>query len=281
MYLSIKEMENNPVMVLEDGRVFIDYGPVSMVITARNSSSVLTGLAVESFSVIPDALRELAEALPELKQYTGDIRAEKFSGLPRKMVEAACSIGEPTLTPMATVAGAMSDLVADWLTGRGAETVIVNNGGDIAIRIGGGETVKMGILADIGSSRVDEIAVIKEQDKIGGVCTSGLGGRSFTRGIANAVTVFSKNCIQADACATHIANTSYLESPRVQTALAGELEPSSDIAGLGVVTQVGTLTDEEISQGLAQMKAEMQRQLERGNLIRATANIQGRKLSFP
>lgn len=112
------------------------------------------------------------------------------------------------------------------------------------------------------------------------MCTSGLGGRSLTRGIAGGVTVFSRRCALADACATHIANCSYIESPRVHTCLAGEIEPESDIASLRIVTAVEPLLPEEKKRGLMQVYEETERQWKNGNLVRVYADIQGERLTF-
>ena len=87
---------------------------------------------------------------------------------------------------------------------------------------------------------------IKAQDQVGGICTSGFGGRSFTLGVAEAVTVLAKTAATADAFATHLANHTRVDSPRIQRKLAGEIDPFSDIAQLAVTTQVGSLTQAEI-----------------------------------
>ena len=169
--------------------------------------------------------------------------------------------------------------MADWLFARGADLVAVNNGGDVALRLGEGRSIRMGILPDL-NGRVTEIVEIRAEDGIGGVCTSGLGGRSLTRGIAGGVTVFSRRCALADACATHIANCSYIESPRVHTCLAGEIEPESDIASLRIVTAVEPLFPEEKKRGLMQVYEETERQWKNGNLVRVYADIQGERLTF-
>lgn len=273
-------MGNPAVQTLKDGRVFIDYGPVSMVITAKGSNGMMTDAAADSFSVIEESLREISKALPQLKRYPGELQAEEFPGLPGKMIEAVKSVGEPTLTPMAAVAGAIADRVADWIAGQGAVKVIVNNGGDIALRLKGQEKARVGILPSPNEKKMDKVMTIHAEDGIGGICTSGLGGRSFTRGIANEVSVFSKRCITADACATHIANTSYVESPHVSVVKAGAIDAASDIADLTIVTAAEALDEKEINRGLKQMKDEMQRQCKRKNLIWGAADIQGHKLYF-
>lgn len=265
---------------LDDGRVFVDYGPASMVITARRGEETLSELARSAFPRIRDHLAEIAGQLPRLRQYPGDADFSGLEGLPRVMAEAVLATGEPTLTPMAAVAGTMADAVADWLFAQGADLVLVNNGGDIALRLGPGRQVRMGILPDLNGA-ISQVVTIRAEDGIGGVCTSGLGGRSFTRGIARSVTVFSRRCATADACATHIANCSYVPSPRVQTCLAGDLDPQSDIAGLQIVCGTQTLEPEEVRRGLEQVRQEAQRQRERGNLLYVAADVQSSQLWYP
>jgi len=268
------------VHVLPDGRVFVDYGPTSMVITARRQGTPLVELAEAAFPLIRDGLEEIAQALPILRQYTKAGDFSQLEGLPRIMAEAVLAVGEETLTPMAAVAGTVADVVADWLFAHGADQVAVNNGGDVALRLGPGQQMRMGILPELDSG-ISQVITLRSEDGIGGVCTSGLGGRSLTRGIANSVTVFARRCALADACATHIANCSYVSSPRVQTCLAGELDPESDIAALRVVRDVEALEETEIQQGLEQIRAEARRQLDRGNLTYVAADIQTRQLWVP
>lgn len=263
---------------LPDGRVFVDYGPVSMVITARRQGSPIPALAEAAFPLIESSLAEISAALPILRQPSGTGDFSGLEGLPRVMAEAVLAVGEETLTPMAAVAGTVADAVADWIFARGADMVAVNNGGDVALRLGPGQQMRMGILPEL-DGKISQVVTLRAEDGIGGVCTSGLGGRSLTRGIANAVTVFSGRCAAADACATHIANCSYVESPRVHTCLAGEIEPESDIAALRIVRQVEPLEEAEVRQGLEQVRREMLRQ--QGNLLYAAADIQGRRLWFP
>ena len=265
---------------LEDGRVFVDYGPASMVITARKGGEALSELARSAFPLIRDSLAEIADSLPTLRQYPKDADFSRLTGLARIMADSVLSTGEPTLTPMAAVAGTMADAVADWLFARGADFVAVNNGGDIALRLGEGQQLRMGILHDLNGA-VTQIVTLRAEDGIGGVCTSGLGGRSLTRGIASSVTVFSRRCAVADACATHLANCSYIPSPRVHTCRADELDPESDIADLTVVCAVDALEEAEKLRALEQVRIETVRQFERGNLFFAAADIQGARLWYP
>ncbi len=263
-----------PFRVLEDGKVYVDYGPVSMVIMADKDGLPLTELCCQAFAVIEEGLKELTSSLDLLRLYPGQIPLRILTGLPAQMLEAVLAVEEPTLTPMATVAGAMADLVADWLFARGAQRVSVNNGGDVAIRLAPGQKLNLGIMSSLAAGQVDVVVPIKAEDGIGGVATSGLGGRSFTRGIAQGVSVFSSRCILADALATHLANTSYVPSPRVLTAKAGVFDPQSDIRDLEVVAAVDRLTRREVRQALAQVEQEAFRQKHKGNLLAMTARVQ-------
>ncbi len=266
--------------VLPDGRVFVDYGPTSMVITARCGGTPLPEEAVEAFELIRSSLSAIARSLPTLRRAPKEADFSALEGLPRVMAEAVLATGEGTLTPMAAVAGAVADAVADQIFLRGADVVAVNNGGDVAVRLGPGQTLRLGILPEL-DGQISQVVTLRAEDGIGGVCTSGLGGRSLTRGIANSVTVFSRRCAWADACATHLANCSYVDSPRVHTCLAGEIEPESDIADLRIVRGVDALEPEEICRGLEQVRREAELQHQRGNLLYAAADIQGRRIWIP
>ena len=272
---NILTMTEQFYQILSDGRVFVDFGPVTMVMMASKNGVILSGLCSEAALIIPDLLTEISQKRQYLSQYPETIDSSCLTGLPLRMVQSVKQINEPTLTPIASVAGTLSDALADWLYDRSADKVIVNNGGDIAIRLGENQSVKIGILPNVEIGKLENTVTIRTEDGVGGVCTSGLGGRSFTRGIANAVTVFSKRCCIADACATHLANASYVQSAVVITELAGNLLPDSDIADLEVVTQVGKLTPEEVSQSLVQIKQESMRQHELGNLIAVYADVGG------
>ncbi|MEY8387556.1 hypothetical protein AALC17_09725 [Oscillospiraceae bacterium 38-13] len=265
---------------LPDGRVFVDYGPASMVITARRQGAPWPELAAAVFPLVEEALAEIARALPVLRRPPDAAAASRLEGLPRVMAEAVLSVGEETLTPMAAVAGTVADAAADWIFARGADLVAVNNGGDVALRLGPGQELRMGILPELEGG-VSQVITLRAEDGVGGVCTSGLGGRSLTRGIARAVTVFARRCALADACATHIANCSYVPSPRVHTCLAGDVEPESDIAALRIVQAVEPLLEEEIRQGLRQVRQEALRQCEKGNLLFAAADVQGSRIWVP
>ncbi|TIX03540.1 MAG: UPF0280 family protein, partial [Mesorhizobium sp.] len=90
------------------------------------------------------------------------------------------------------------------LAGRRLDRAYVNNGGDSALHLGSGQSMTLAI-AGTGHGLADRIAIHAE-DGVRGVATSGWRGRSFSLGIADAVTVLARTGAEADAAATLIAN---------------------------------------------------------------------------
>ncbi len=280
-----KHSNSNPygeaVRVIGEGSVYVDYGPVSMVVTAFTGGAPQTELAAAAFPLIESTLAEMSAYLPVLRRYPNETKDVLLAGAPKRMHEAVLAADEPTLTPMAAVAGTMSDTVADWLTQQGADRVFVNNGGDIAIRLGAGQSAQVGLMPKLSEDGVGKVLTIHASDGVGGIATSGLGGRSLTRGVADAVCVLSKTCAMADALATHLANCTYVPSASVTRVKAGTIDPSSDISDLDVTVQVGTLTEREKRQAFDNVLAECKRQHERGNLIGMVTCIQSEIMCYP
>ena len=265
---------------LKPGQVFVDFGPVSMVITASRNGEGDTQLCRAAFPVIAACLEDLRPSLEMLRRYPPQVELEQLTGAGETMARAVLRTGDPWLTPMAAVAGTVADAVADFLFAQGAEKVTANNGGDIALRLAPGQSLGLGVLYDLERGGVDRVVHLTAEKGVGGVATSGLGGRSLTTGIASGVTVFSRRCAQADALATLLADRSCIDSPAVHTRLAGELDPDSDIAGLPVVVAVDPLGREEKERALDQVLREAEAQYRRGNLLACIATVQGVTITY-
>ena len=110
----------------------------------------------------------------------------------------------------------------------------------------------------------------------GGIATSGWRGRSFSLGIADAVTVLADTAAMADAAATVIANAVDLPGhPRVGRVRACELAPDSDLGERLITQSVGELTPDEIGDAL-DAGIRLAESLRGSGLIRAAAlNLQG------
>ncbi len=107
--------------------------------------------------------------------------------------------------PMAAVAGTISQLSMGFLLKEGAKFVIVDNGGDVALKID--KDVTMGLYAGESPLSGQLGFKIKPKKTPLGVCTSsGTVGHSVSFGRADSVTVFADEASIADALATSIAN---------------------------------------------------------------------------
>jgi len=119
----------------------------------------------------------------------------------RKMIQTSQRAG---VGPMATVAGAMADLVSKDLLNLSSE-VIVENGGDIYLASSKERTI--GIYAGDSPLSLKIGIVISPDETPLGVCTSsGRVGPSLSFGKANAVCILSKSAALADAAATAVGN---------------------------------------------------------------------------
>ena len=104
-----------------------------------------------------------------------------------------------------------------------------------------------------------------------GIATSGFGGRSFTFGIAEQVTVLATTAAAADAAATLIANAVNLpDHPAITRQPASQLAPDSDLGTRRVTTACGPLTTSEIALALAYGQTCAETML-RSHLIHAAA----------
>jgi len=119
----------------------------------------------------------------------------------RRMAAAAALAG---VGPMAAVAGAIAQITVEALVGAGARHVIVDNGGDVVLRID--RPVTLGIFT--GPAMVRDIALrLEPRPGIFSVCTSsGTVGHSLSFGCADAATVVAASGGLADAMATALGN---------------------------------------------------------------------------
>lgn len=261
-------MTDRRIVVAHDGKsVLAENGPMRMTIQAWDHGRFDTDLTVKSAWFAFSCLKQVAShASVVMSRNTGTVhRPEKGEAstcldkaspclseapIALQMVKSVMAFDEPDLTPMAAVAGTMADAVADWLFQRGMTRVIVDNGGDISIRLSGSETARVGIRTDINSPLISHVMVLDARNSSWGVNTSGLGGRSLTRGIASAVTVIAKTSSMADAAATALANACFAEDENIVQVPAEKVDPNTDIPGVPVTVRVGALKPDTVIRSL-------------------------------
>jgi uncharacterized protein len=245
-------MSDRRIMPLPGGRaVLAENGPLRMVIQAWQGPDPHLELAMEAAKYAFDCLERVARRLAVLKRRPGDIHALPPEPISREMIASVRAVGDAELTPMAAVAGTLADAVADRLFGQGLSRVIVDNGGDIAIRLAEGETIRVGLRPEIQHQQMSHVLTLDGRHSSWGVCTSGLGGRSFTCGFASAVTAIARSSSLADAAATSVANACFVEGADVLQVPAEKLDPNTDIPGLLVTVKLGRLSPGQTSEALS------------------------------
>jgi hypothetical protein len=181
------------------------------------------------------------------------------------------------ITPMAAVAGAVAEeILAAMVAASELSSAYVNDGGDIALHLSPSEKFVVGMVERPDRPSLLGTTTVHAADPVRGIATSGWRGRSFSLGIADAVTVLADRAAAADAAATIIANAVDLPGhPAVVRVPACELAPDSDLGDRPVTQAVGELTLEETHHALETGARTAECLLKMG-LIRTTAlSLQG------
>jgi len=167
------------------------------------------------------------------------------------MVEACWAHRAEFITHMAAVAGAVAEAVlAAMIQSAPLTRGYVNDGGDIALHLTPGASLAIGVVRSLENAVPEGEARITHDMPVRGIATSGRHGRSFSLGIADAVTVLARDAPSADAAATLIANAVNVDDPVIVRRPARDLDPDSDLAGLPVVVDVGPLSPAQIATAL-------------------------------
>jgi ApbE superfamily uncharacterized protein (UPF0280 family) len=152
----------------------------------------------------------------------------------------------------------------------------VNNGGDIALHLAPGHHYDIGLVDRPDRPSLFSTARIAAEDQVRGIATSGWRGRSFSLGIADAVTVLAERASLADAAATLIANAVDLpHHPAVTRVAAAQLQPDNDLGSRPVTRSVGALRGNEIAAALNAGVAFGETLLREGRIIAAALHLAG------
>lgn len=236
-------------------RLALQDGPIDLVIMAEGEARAVEaayGAARARFATVLD---ELCAELPLLRR---DVReGEAARGVVARRMQAAAAPlrGLGFITPMAAVAGAVAEeILAAMVVAAPLGRAAVNNGGDVALHLAPGATMALGMVArpELGQPDLFGRFTLSAASPVRGVATSGRHGRSFSLGIADAVTVLARTAAAADAAATVIANAVDLpDHPAIHRLPATQLQPESDLGQHRVVRDVGPLDAREVAAALA------------------------------
>ena len=233
--------------MLPDGkRLHLQYGPTDLIIEADGEKDEIAAAYRQAMARFRTILPELVGELPLLRQPLAEEKtAETFRwNTARRMAEAVRRHRGVFVTPMAGVAGAVADEVLTAMTaGRRLQRAYANNGGDIALQLSDDAEFTVGLSSHPETPEPIGRFTITGDLPVRGIATSGRHGRSFSLGIADAVTVLARNAAAADVAATLIANKVNIDHPAIERQPAETLDPDSDLGKLPVTVAVGLLDD--------------------------------------
>lgn len=238
--------------MLPDGRrLHLNDGPIDLIIGAEGEAAEVGRAYAAAHARFATILDELCAELPLLRQPPA---AEPHGPVARRMWHAVRPLARHGfITPMAAVAGSVAEEMLDAMLAAAPLTrAFVNNGGDIALHLAAGQHYDVGLVDRPDRPSLFSTARLTAEDHVGGIATSGWRGRSFSLGIADAVTVLADLASTADAAATLIANAVDLPGHAAVTRVPAEsLQPDSDLGQRAVTRGVGPLAPKEIAAALA------------------------------
>ncbi|MFN6924353.1 MAG: UPF0280 family protein [Tabrizicola sp.] len=227
--------------LLSGGRLHLQHGPIDIVAEAWGEPLAIRAAHARAAARFAGVLDELVAELPALR--SADLPVT--GGIARRMAAAVAPFRPAFITPMAAVAGAVAEEVLAALTGPGITRAYANNGGDIALWLAPGQSLTCALAA----SPMDRVT-IRADDPVRGIATSGWRGRSFSLGIADAVTVVARTAAMADAAATMIANAVDLDHPGIGRRPARDVQCDSDLGDRPVTVSVPRLAPQDRARAL-------------------------------
>jgi uncharacterized protein len=264
---------------LPDGkRLLLQHGPIDLVIQAFGDEAALHTAYAAAARRFDGLLAELCNELDLLRTPADRLRDMPQGPVARRMVEAVSPFARNIfITPMAAVAGAVAEeIVAAMTAAAPLARAYVNNGGDIALHLTEMQSFKIGLIDRPDLPSLFGTTEIRAEDRIRGIATSGYLGRSFSLGIAEAVTILAPTAAMADAAATAIANAVDLPNhPAIQRVPANSLHVDSDLGAIPVTRTVGHLTHDEIEDALARGLHQADLLQKRGLIAAAALHLKG------
>jgi len=266
--------------MLPDGRrLHLHDGPIDLIIEASGPKQNVATAYEAAARRFVSILDELCSELPLLRSQSRKNSERPRGVIAQRMFAAVEPYAELCfITPMAAVAGAVAEAVLKEMTSAAPlERAYVNNGGDIALHLAPGRSYGIGMV-----ERPDRLSLfgsleLSAEERVRGIATSGWRGRSFSLGIADAVTVLAETAAAADAAATIIGNAVNLPNHSAIARMpASEISPDSDLGDLLVTREVGPLSPPEISLAIGSGVQTAESLLEKNLIHSAALCLQGR-----
>jgi uncharacterized protein len=189
------------IALLPDGkRLHLQDGPIDLVIEAKGRELDIRAAYEAAAYRFTGLLDELCVELTELRRPGDPVRCMLQGVVARRMHAAVAPFAaDHFITPMAAVAGSVAEEILDAMLGAARlNRAYVNNGCDIALHLTDGEQFSVGLMDRTDRQGLMRTMDIEADDPVRGIATSGRHGRSFSLGIADAVTVLARTASQAE-----------------------------------------------------------------------------------
>lgn len=243
---------------LDADRWHWQHGPIDIVAEAHGVSEAVAEAHEAAWQRFHGILTELVAELPVLRQPVSHAPCSLHGPIARRMWQATGLFLPEFITPMAAVAGSVAQELIDFYRRPGIERAWLNNGGDIALHLAPGQSVRVGLFSDLARfdlANMQRLSAdgrfeIHHHHAVRGVATSGWRGRSFSMGIADSVTVLAATAAQADAAATMIANAVNVSDPAIERRPAQSCRDDSDLGDRLVTTLVPPLAPQQVRHAL-------------------------------
>ncbi|MBX9822876.1 UPF0280 family protein [Afipia birgiae] len=253
-------------------------GPIDLIIEAHGTMPNIRAAYEAAIQRFTGLLDELCDELPELRKAAQPDACYLNGDIARRMHYAVVPFAaHHFITPMAAVAGSVAEeILGAMIRVADLDRAYVNNGGDIALHLGDGQFFTVGLVDRPDTPGLIGKTVIAASDTTRGIATSGWRGRSFSLGIADAVTVLARTAAKADAAATIIANA--VDLPGHQAIVrrpASDIQPDSDLGVRLVTREVGRLPLADIEIALEAGASCARRLVVAGLMNGAALHLQG------
>ncbi|WP_127090683.1 UPF0280 family protein [Aquabacter cavernae] len=268
--------------LLADGRLHLQDGPIDLIIEANGTAEAVHAAYAAAAERFAGLLDELCDELPALRAPAAPDASPLRGPVARRMWAAVRPFAaEHFITPMAAVAGAVAQEILAAMVRPGLARAYVNNGGDIALHLSQGESFRIGLVDRPDQPSLTGTAVVDHDSPARGIATSGWRGRSFSLGIADAVTILAPDAAMADAAATIVANAVDLPGRRdIVRVPAESLQPDNDLGARRVTRAVPLLAPEERAQALDTGLACAHHLVRRGLICAAALHLQGETVAI-
>ena len=244
---------------LDRQRWHFQHGPIDLVMGADGDPAAVDAAHEAAWSRFQTVLTELVAELPLLRQPVRDGACPVQGVVARRMWSACQPFCGSFITPMAAVAGAVAEEIVASYRCSAVQRAWVNNGGDIALHMAPGQSLRVGVFGDLARAparlgnglQLDGRFEVHAGTPVRGIATSGWRGRSFSLGIADSVTVLAKTAAAADAAATVVANAVNVDDARIVRQPARTLRDDSDLGDIEVTIDVPPLPRDLVQRALA------------------------------